>query len=292
MAHIYLNFSTKKPLTQLFYLIYLVLCAQLLCSLAVIALQKLGIGIGIEKPNYLGLSILIPINQLLAFFCPALFWGFYYSPKSWRSNLHLRALSSNDYILLLISLLAIPATTIFEALNLSLIFTSAFPVELRQQIISIENIVVQLIQPLFSDLHLLNYIITFVLVAVLPAICEEFLFRAVLQKIMIRLTKKPMLGIYLTAFIFAFFHGQFLGFLPRFFLGIVLGLLFYRSKTILAPIVFHLIFNGIETIIVFFSGVERLKVPEKLEYDWQSWIIGILSLLLFIFLWRRKTIAK
>lgn len=290
MAHIYLNFSEKKASTQLFYLIYLVLLSHLLSYLLVVSLHSLGLDLA--NPSYFTLSLTLFFSQLFAFFSPALFWGFYYSPKSWQKNLSLHPLKKQDIHLLIISLLAIPASTIFTDINLSIVFAESFPQEIRQQILTTENDVHKLILPLFTALQPITYFSTILLVAVVPAICEELLFRAVLQKILIRLVGKPIFGIFLSAFAFAFFHGQFLGILPRFFLGIVLGLLFYRSRNILVPIIFHFSFNAIETITVFILGTERLKVPENLQNEWRSWILASICLALFIFFWQRQSQKK
>jgi uncharacterized protein len=83
------------------------------------------------------------------------------------------------------------------------------------------------------------------MIAILPAIGEEFLFRGVLQRLLIDWTKKRHLGVILGAFVFSFIHLQFYGFLPRFLLGLYFGYLFLWSSSIWVPITGHFVNNGL-----------------------------------------------
>jgi len=86
------------------------------------------------------------------------------------------------------------------------------------------------------------------IVAIVPAIGEELLFRGVLQKIMIAWTKNPHTGIWITAFLFSALHMQFFGFFPRMLLGALFGYLFFWSKSLWLPILGHFINNG--TVVI------------------------------------------
>jgi membrane protease YdiL (CAAX protease family) len=56
-----------------------------------------------------------------------------------------------------------------------------------------------------------------IIVAVVPAFAEELFFRGVLQRLMIQITRRPMVGIIITAIIFSAIHEQFLDFSPAWF---------------------------------------------------------------------------
>ncbi|WP_207429563.1 CPBP family intramembrane glutamic endopeptidase [Pedobacter sp. SYSU D00535] len=81
-------------------------------------------------------------------------------------------------------------------------------------------------------------------IAIIPAIGEELLFRGCLQKILIKWTAHYHVGIWVAAVIFSAIHVQFYGFLPRMVLGALFGYLFFWSKNIWVPIVAHFINNG------------------------------------------------
>jgi membrane protease YdiL (CAAX protease family) len=97
-----------------------------------------------------------------------------------------------------------------------------------------------------------DVLINLFIVALLPAICEEFCFRGVLQRILIHICKSPWAGIILTAILFSAFHMQFAGFFPRMFLGILLGALFWYSGSLWPNILAHFFYNGAQVIIVMY----------------------------------------
>ncbi len=80
--------------------------------------------------------------------------------------------------------------------------------------------------------------------AVLPAVCEELAFRGFLLTGLLK-RFRPRTAILLCSFLFALFHMNVFQFLPQFFLGVVLGLLTVRSKSILPAMFFHLLYNGV-----------------------------------------------
>ena len=87
-------------------------------------------------------------------------------------------------------------------------------------------------------------------IALIPAIGEELTFRAVVQQ---ALTKRMNvhLGVFLSAFIFSFIHFQFYGFLPRMFLGLLLGYMFYYSGSLWTSILMHFVNNGSAVVVAY-----------------------------------------
>lgn len=100
----------------------------------------------------------------------------------------------------------------------------------------------------FSDI-LINVFI----IAVLPAFCEELCFRGALQRVLIHLTKRPWIGIIIASFLFSALHFQFQGFLPRMFLGMVLGGLYWYSGSLWPSIIAHFVNNGTQVIVVSYA---------------------------------------
>lgn len=96
-----------------------------------------------------------------------------------------------------------------------------------------------------------DLVVVLLLVAVLPAIAEELFFRGVLQRLFIQLFKRPWAGIVTVAVIFSAMHGQFLGFFPRFVLGIVLGALYWYSGSLWPGIAAHFIYNGSQVLLLY-----------------------------------------
>lgn len=86
--------------------------------------------------------------------------------------------------------------------------------------------------------------INLVMIALLPAIGEELVFRSVLQPYMMVFVRNKHLALVLTALIFSFIHFQFYGLIPRFALGLFLGYFYYWSGSILVPMLMHFVNNG------------------------------------------------
>lgn len=100
---------------------------------------------------------------------------------------------------------------------------------------------------------------TLVIVALIPAVGEELLFRGVLQS-MISEKFGAHLGIWITAFVFSFIHFQFFGFFPRFLLGVLLGYLVVWSGSLWYAIAAHFTNNAIAVIGYFAFQHNWIKV--------------------------------
>lgn len=93
-----------------------------------------------------------------------------------------------------------------------------------------------------------------IIVALLPAIGEEFFFRGVVQKLLAGFFKNGNAAVWITAIIFSAIHFQFYGFLPRLLLGLIFGYLFLWSGSIWLPVVAHLVNNLIPVVVAWFVG--------------------------------------
>ena len=99
-----------------------------------------------------------------------------------------------------------------------------------------------------------GFITNIIMICILPAIGEEFLFRGIFQRLFIEWTKNVHIGILLGAFLFSFIHLQFFGFLPRLLLGIYFGYLFVWSRTIWLPVIAHFFNNAFAVVYYYISG--------------------------------------
>jgi membrane protease YdiL (CAAX protease family) len=114
-------------------------------------------------------------------------------------------------------------------------------------------------------------------VAVMPAIGEELLFRGVLQNIFTRWMKNPHLAIWFVAILFSAIHVQFYGFLPRMLMGALFGYLYYWGKSIWLPILAHFVNNAYATIYSFVLLKQGLSFEEISETSSSHWIFYVFS---------------
>ena len=100
------------------------------------------------------------------------------------------------------------------------------------------------------------------MIGVIPAIGEEFLFRGVIQRILSNWTRNKHWGIIIAAFIFSLIHMQFYGFFPRFLLGAMFGYLLVWSGSLWLPILAHFVFNTMQVIAYYLVSIK--VIDEKI----------------------------
>jgi len=102
------------------------------------------------------------------------------------------------------------------------------------------------------------------MIAVIPAIGEELMFRGVIQRILTNLTKNKHWGIWIAAFLFSAMHMQFYGLLPRMALGAMFGYLLVWTGTMWVPILAHFVNNtmGVMGYYLINKGVISKDVEE------------------------------
>ena len=117
--------------------------------------------------------------------------------------------------------------------------------------------------------------------AFLPALCEEIAFRGfILSGLQRRF--RPRAAVVLCSFLFALSHMNVFQFLPAFFLGVVLGLLTIRSKSLLPAILFHFLHDSV--LLVSIHAFRALAVPPQLFALWPVYI-GVCLLIALSLLW-------
>lgn len=121
------------------------------------------------------------------------------------------------------------------------------------------------------------------IVALLPALGEEFLFRGILQRLFREITGNVHMAILLTAILFSAIHMQFFGFFPRMMLGMLFGYLLYWSGSLWVPVLAHLINNGAAVLFAYFAGKQALPFnQETVGTENGEWPLVILSMLLIV----------
>lgn len=127
--------------------------------------------------------------------------------------------------------------------------------------------------------------------AVVPAICEEFMFQGTIQAFIDKSSGKHHLAIWVTAFIFSTIHFQFYGFIPRLLLGAYMGYLFYWSGSLWLPILAHFLHNALSVIIdytmagrgIMMDNVDYAKMKGMIPLFITCLVVTFISL---AFMWR------
>lgn len=127
--------------------------------------------------------------------------------------------------------------------------------------------------------------------AVIPAIAEELLFRGVLQQLIARLIGRNHAAVWITAFIFSAIHLQFYGFLPRFLIGVLLGYLFHWSGSLWLPVIAHFANNAASVVagFLFARGISSTPYEEVGHFDGiLPFLISLLLIAAVLFFIRRS----
>lgn len=255
----------KKPLIQFILLLSLCLSSTIIFSIIGGLLTVVLYGFDLSNmqnyndPNVIeGLKLFQLFSAIGLFLVPPFVYAIIASKKPLKKlKLTQSAAPINYLLVILLIVVSTPFLSWIIELNANMVLPD-FMAEIERWMRVSENQAEQLTKAFltFDGFGSLVYIL--IIVAVVPAVGEELLFRGVLQKILIQWTKNTHLGIWLTAILFSAMHMQFFGFFPRMLLGVVFGYIFYWSKSLWLPILGHFINNASVVLASYF-------VPEAVD---------------------------
>ena len=103
-------------------------------------------------------------------------------------------------------------------------------------------------------------ILNLFMIAGLAALGEELLFRSVIQTSLIRICKNAHIGIFIASAIFSLFHMEFYGLLPRLVLGLLMGYMYYYSRSIWIPMAMHFANNGTIVFLYYLNNIGAINI--------------------------------
>jgi sodium transport system permease protein len=120
-------------------------------------------------------------------------------------------------------------------------------------------------------------------VAITPAICEEVLFRGFILSGLRRLGAVSAIGI--SALLFGIAHASIYRLLPTVFLGVVFGLIVWRTGSLLCSIVAHALNNGLMATMTESEEVARLFgiQPSADALPWEPTLYGTFATIAALF---------
>jgi uncharacterized protein len=253
------NASPQKQFLLLFVLVFVglsiasfasLILGNLIWSYSMTDLSQLA-----NNPSIPGAVNFLKLSQALSavgvFIMPALIIRYYFKPTfQIDQKPDVRFLLGGSVFCMILMVLQTPLVNALAELNASL--------NLPHQLQSIqtwmelrENEAKELTELFLKMDSPIYFIPTVILLAVLPAIGEELLFRGSIQPLIAKVFGNQHLAIWLTAFIFSFIHFQFFGFIPRFVLGAFLGYLFYWGNSLVFPIAAHFANNALAVLLSY-----------------------------------------
>lgn len=188
--------------------------------------------------------------------------------------------------------LLIIAAALFTATALSY-FTELIPLsgKLKEFFDKLEEDYTRQVSAIVSLRTPLDFILALIIMALLPAVCEEALFRGGMQNFLARGTHRPWVAILVVSLLFSLAHLSFYGFLSRFFLGIVLGLIYQYSGKLWLSILGHFANNAlaITTLYVYLQQGKPIKDAMR-ETQGSIWgLVGIPVVIILFVAFKRQS---
>jgi len=291
--------NNKKGLVlNVFYFLFCVIAglflAQFLALVALLPFHDFELAVLIEKINNplaypemkMQMLCLQGISSFVAFvLVPLLF--IIWKEQYWRSFLSTN--TKNRYLLILptilLVLVSLPFVSYLVQWNENLVlpdFLSQFEIWAKEKEEFLKKIT-QVMTKLDSSFEL---IVGLVVIALLPALGEELVFRGYLQNKFVQLFGSVHVAIWFSAFLFSAIHFQFYGFVPRMVLGAIFGYLYLFTGQFHLPVIAHFTNNGLMLIMIYLKNKEHIKYDIESEENATLWIavfsFAMMSLILVL----------
>ncbi|PLX17496.1 MAG: hypothetical protein C0599_13575 [Salinivirgaceae bacterium] len=259
-----------------------------------------------ENPDLLAQTANPEIIPMLRFFqgttsvgmflVPGLVWTWIYERPLIKSLEIKRTIQpAQFFLLILLIIIALPMINALAALNQA-VELPAFMHNLQESMKLAEANATKFMEALLSTDSINVLLANLFVVAVLPGIAEEVIFRGILQKEILRISGKPILSILIAALLFSAMHMQFYTFLPRFILGIMLGLVFYWSKNLWIPIILHFLNNGMSVVAWYLLSPEDIEESIEnvgtIHNMWPLALVSILAVILTLYYFRKSAVRS
>ena len=201
------------------------------------------------------------INQVGIFILPAMFFSYFVSTNS-VTYLSLERMPKLISILVaaIIIYAILPFNGYMDELNRNMSLPD-FMHSIEQWMLTKEKQAKMLTEAFLTTSTLTGLFVNLIIVAVLPAIGEEMIFRGILLKLFNQMFKNIHIAVLVSSIIFSTIHLQFYGFLPRLILGMMLGYMFVFTGNLWVPIGAHFVNNASSAVIFYLHSNDYINIP-------------------------------
>jgi membrane protease YdiL (CAAX protease family) len=287
-------FRDMKPLPQLMFSVFVILISFLVFMIVsiVVAIPFLGLDAlmnissinEMTDPETIKVLKYFQVVQAIGLFIvpPVILGRLYYGNITEYLFLNKTINSTSVLLVLVLMFLAGPFVNLVGELNSNMVFPEWLSGVEQWMKNSEEN--AEIITKIFLNVDTTGGLLfNIFMIAFLPAIGEELLFRGVIQRIFTKMTYNHNLGIWITAILFSALHMQFYGFVPRMLLGVLFGYLLVWSGSMWLPILAHFLNNGIAVIAYFMVSKNMLNTDlEEIGSSSGSYYMAVVSFALIV----------
>jgi len=224
-------------------------------------LTLLFFGFDLEAAPVNGLRFMTIIGQILFIFLPALLFSkWIYGDVS--KIISLKLPNWRELVLFVLGII------ILTPLLQSYLYIQNYLIEQWAEVSPLINSIKylldslnELIEKTFVNLiradNVPEMLLVIITIAVVPAICEEVMFRGYIQR-SFGFKFKPHIAAILTALFFALYHFNPYGLIPLAIIGFYLGFAAYTSQSLVIPIIIHFLNNFFAVMLYFIIGDDEL----------------------------------
>ncbi len=186
------------------------------------------------------------LSQIIMFGMAPLLWSLMFEGTTYK-NISFQNKNIKYYILIAIGLLIV-SMPLIDGIN---IWNNSWHFQGEESFRLMEENAQRVMEKFMQDTSTSNLILNIIVLALIPALLEEYFFRVALQTSMINLFRNKFIGIFLTSILFSLIHFQLFSFFPRVIMGMFLGYLYVISKNVVVPIVYHF-FNNLIIVMGYY----------------------------------------
>jgi len=234
-------------------------------------------------------KVIQTVSAIGTFIIPAFLLAYFFDehPAEYLS-INRRPNISSAFLVILVILASLPLINYLGELNERMSLPSFFS-ELEKWMKEMEDSAAGLTKS-FLDMHSVSDMLYMVfMIALLPALGEELLFRGILQRLFSEWTRNIHAGIWISAVLFSAMHMQFYGFIPRMMLGALLGYLLAWSGSLWLPVIAHFINNASAVVLTYLFSkniieldADKIGTGDEMNVVWIS-VVVVAFLLLLIY---------
>ena len=217
------------------------------------------------------------------FFVPALLGAWLISGRTYNYLGLDRSSPAGNYLLvILIIFSAIPLINFIAQLNYSIPVPDRLG-DFKERILESDKNSELMMDAFLNQESLKGFIVNMVMIALIPSLGEEFLFRGLVQRIFTEWTRNHHAGVWIGAVLFSLMHFQFFGFIPRILLGASFGYMLVWSRSMWLPVLGHFINNGLAVVFfhLYFNGKIQFD-PDSIGAIDETYLYTLLSGVLVI----------
>ena len=153
----------------------------------------------------------------------------------------------------------LPLNSVFAEWNANIKFPESMT-DFERLLQDMQERVTEIMEKFVNVTSIGGLILNLFMIAGLAALGEELLFRSIIQTSLIKVCKNAHIGIIIASAIFSIIHMEFYGLLPRFVLGMLLGYMYYYSRSIWIPIAMHFANNGTIVFLYYLNNIGTTNI--------------------------------